>query len=701
MSEKNQSDGESNSLRTPACDSCRTRKIRCDRKTTCSSCQTARIVCRTTKRHTEKRQRVLVSGRYERELEDVTGRLAGLERTLQRLLDDPNTSGRSPRNSSPALPTPSDNQLIERDVDFAGDSSFVAHSKDVTQAFERTLNTSPIPSSIRDVSAAVATLRTFLNENSGADGEDSLPANQPLRELVHYPDLSNLTLPPMPAVLRLLRHCKVHQHRFFFETPTLDAQYLTELCQKIYFPTDEYTIATFITVHVSLNCLFRQLPKAVAQELNFSASELRELVATCAKNAETAMLNLRMYMEANYENIEALLFASMMALELSRPSLSWTLISSAARMVQDAGYHRLPSYTTAPECTKKRVVFWIVYALDHSMALNLGRSPNLHDCDITVDRPRVPEELENSYGQVYMSWMDFAELQGQIYEQLYCPRAQRQTAEMRANLARALAQRVIDMKTRFSIDPDSIHSPEFGEESILSMQIVFESTLTLVYRTIPPQPLPSGRQHHPLKFCEEAIASARQALTMHKHAWNVLKDRETDEWHSFLQWTVLWCPFIPYTVLFGNVIADRNANDLELLGNVVGFMEAVANMGPGIGKLHRACRTFYQIATIYLSQPGSDVAASMSQGLNKSSHASIQHPLQHGSSVPVEYGVHPNDTMIPDLPLFPQDWDVMLDGWDLGTDGGPGVMSTFLEQYLPSSDDVRNDMSTDRQQPFG
>ena len=138
---------------------------------------------------------------------------------------------------------------------------------------------------------------------------------------------------------------------------------------------------------------------------------------------------------------------------------------------------------------------------------------------------------------------------------------------------------------------------------------------------------------------------------MHKHAWNVLKDRETDEWHSFLQWTVLWCPFIPYTVLFGNVIADRNADDLELLGNVVGFMEAVATMGPGIGKLHRACRTFYQIASIYLSQPGSDIAASMSQGTHPSSHTSTQYSSQHGVSASFEHGMPLTDTVIPDLKI--------------------------------------------------
>lgn len=89
----------------------------------------------------------------------------------------------------------------------------------------------------------------------------------------------------------------------------MDEQYLTDLCQKVYFPTEEYTIATFLTVHISLFYLFRQLPKAIAQELGFTASEIRELVATCSKNAEVAIRNLRLYMEPNHENIEALLSA--------------------------------------------------------------------------------------------------------------------------------------------------------------------------------------------------------------------------------------------------------------------------------------------------------------------------------------------------------------------------------------------------------
>ena len=96
---------------------------------------------------------------------------------------------------------------MEKELEFEGDSSFVAHSKHVTQAFENSLNSSPQSSAFRDVSAAVATLRSFLDE-SFATTDGSVPLHQPLQQAVRYPELQDLVLPPMQAVLRLLRHVK-------------------------------------------------------------------------------------------------------------------------------------------------------------------------------------------------------------------------------------------------------------------------------------------------------------------------------------------------------------------------------------------------------------------------------------------------------------------------------------------------------------
>lgn len=145
----------------------------------------------------------------ERELEDVNTKLESLERILQTLVANPKHNGPAPSSSSHAetLSTPQDSQAVWREVEFEGESSFHAHSKDITQAIESALSNSSSSNSIRDVSTAVATLRSFLNQNTAAV-DVSTPFQRPLQEVVNYPELSNLPLPPMPAVLRLLRHAK-------------------------------------------------------------------------------------------------------------------------------------------------------------------------------------------------------------------------------------------------------------------------------------------------------------------------------------------------------------------------------------------------------------------------------------------------------------------------------------------------------------
>ncbi|KAK5271582.1 hypothetical protein LTR96_003407 [Exophiala xenobiotica] len=146
----------------------------------------------------------------EREIENVNHRLASLEKILQASVRAQSGPQASPQTNSGAVPSPRDSQPAEREPDFAGSSSFVAQSKDVTQAFERSLGlANNTPSSAGDVSAAVATLRSFLYDKSASsDGTGAIPVHKPLQEAVHYPELANLELPSMQAVLKVLRLCK-------------------------------------------------------------------------------------------------------------------------------------------------------------------------------------------------------------------------------------------------------------------------------------------------------------------------------------------------------------------------------------------------------------------------------------------------------------------------------------------------------------
>ncbi|KAI0801645.1 fungal-specific transcription factor domain protein [Xylaria sp. FL0064] len=106
-------EGSPPALSRRACDQCRLRKvkhllssfldrepagdlIRCDKETPCSNCRSARRSCSSTgagQRSKEPRQRVLISSQYERKIDQIEDRLAGIERLLQQLVSAKPASG--------------------------------------------------------------------------------------------------------------------------------------------------------------------------------------------------------------------------------------------------------------------------------------------------------------------------------------------------------------------------------------------------------------------------------------------------------------------------------------------------------------------------------------------------------------------------------------------------------------------------------
>ncbi|KAH8164700.1 hypothetical protein CIB48_g3538 [Xylaria polymorpha] len=72
------------------------RAIRCDKETPCSNCRSARRSCSSTgagQKPKEPRQRVLISSQYERKIDQIEDRLAGIETLLQQLVSAQSTPG--------------------------------------------------------------------------------------------------------------------------------------------------------------------------------------------------------------------------------------------------------------------------------------------------------------------------------------------------------------------------------------------------------------------------------------------------------------------------------------------------------------------------------------------------------------------------------------------------------------------------------
>lgn len=84
--------------------------------------------------------------------------------------------------------------------------------------------------------------------------------------------------------------------------------------------------------------------------------------------------------------------------------------------------------------------------MDRGLSLNFGRSPSLQDYDVTASRPTLVEAREDR-GLFFCSvGVELAYLQGDVYEQLYSGRAQSESADVKAQRARVLADRMIRLR---------------------------------------------------------------------------------------------------------------------------------------------------------------------------------------------------------------------------------------------------------------
>ncbi|KAH8700656.1 fungal-specific transcription factor domain-containing protein [Talaromyces proteolyticus] len=593
------------------------RAIKCDKRSPCSNCRASDIVCRTASRPKEQRQRILISDQYEKKIEVIESRLARIETLLENLASlsaavvpsRPSaaaTASNSPSHSSkietvPPPPSSSSSTTFQlarttrRDAKpkaaFEGDSSLRAHSMHASRVIESAMNNDTGFGSNTEMQDALFALRNLIEK------QHSLSANQDYR-FPHQQgdastlDLSSIKMPAMESVVSLLRICKETQN--FLDLPFIDFEQFNELCRKVYFATEDYSMATFTLVNGGLYHLFNGL--AGLQVPNFP--EASENAAICRANLEYALTRFSIFTAPTSENLQALLIGASYAIDISQPSLCWALTSTAARLCQTLGYHRsVVSPGDNPLDMKlKTRMFWFTYILDKCLSLRLGHSSILQDFDITLALPEPSDDSKLSmWDTMYQHWVKIGYFQGRIYEELYSPRSLSGPASDRTQRAKQI---VGDMQLWYQeiaqIDPSRAYNPVYYEAAASSSEIMYYALSTLAYRVVPPGPL----DHSPI-FSNGCIETARAALRAHQLNSERYKN-SSYIWHGYISWVLINCPFTPFMVLFCHAIATANLADLQCLGDFVASLHCPGEAVEAAERLRRLCQVFHRVADLYI-----------------------------------------------------------------------------------------------------
>ncbi|OJI88143.1 hypothetical protein ABZX51_009223 [Aspergillus tubingensis] len=590
-----------------ACDQCRLRKIRCDKRSPCSNCRSSQIICRSTgagQKPPEPKKRVLISSQYERKIDLIEERLGNIERTLLELRahakgpseqchhSTPLSSQLSPSTTTNYTSATATLDQHESTPAFEGNSSLAAHSAYAREFLETAVSRSALQMSTPKISTALASLKQIVDMQDHQAQSPSRQVRFPNQRAIPGSGLRELTMPPAPIVLALLRKCQEQPSTLQAYLPFLSPRRLIEKCRQIYFSTEEYSDATFIIVNGALLYLISDVV-AITKDLQ-TREEYDKYLKLCLVNLETALGSLSLLMPANDENIEALALGAVYAIEMSKPSFAMTLTSAAFRLCQTLGYHRSNPSDSGSKPSLGNTLFWTVYVLDKAVSLRLGRASTIQDYDVTSLVNIDTTGLDEPFDKIYLLWVRFATIQGKVYELLYSPAALARPESERVAHARQLASEM----QQVVMEPfEGIH---FDKQRSQVDQIFFKSdkvarlsVLTLIYRAIPPQ----GTQG---TFIHECIETARSALEVHQDCMAEVKEMTEHIKAAYFHWTILYAPFVPFIVIFCHAIALSSWDDLARLEDFVASLQPNCFLSEAISKLYQLCQVLSNVARLYI-----------------------------------------------------------------------------------------------------
>ncbi|KAF3811756.1 hypothetical protein GCG54_00014508 [Colletotrichum gloeosporioides] len=547
-----------------------------------------------------------------------------------------------------------DPQAPRDQVEYEGDSSLAAHADFTTRVLENAITTD-LPISHYDEMASMMkdirnTIRTVSSLNSNVAGP--CHATPPAGE-----DYPQETLPPVQLTLNCLRMLKeTPMMRYFWMMQFESVGQVTEQLLGVYSTDRAPSMAELIIAHIGLYWLFTQ-----SGQFSTDTSVQRTYLSygsACQSHADSVLSKLSFHLPTSVDYILALTMAVSTAhlfrpqrptihsilrrivltagtiqteycMGQCKPTMAWTYISTASRMSQAMGLHRIASqqdHSFDSETRQKSKLFWAMFILEKNLSLQLGRSSTLRDHDITVPLKAIKMgyQIGGSLGVLSPKWLRISQIEGRVYDEIYSPEALHQGANTRNSRARSL---VADLKEIIN-DTDSYES-EFLQERrrvlgntiddifIQCDKISNLSLMCLIYRSVCQDNVP---------FCEECISTAREALEEHTRSMSLIDSRDThlfdipkfSKFHGLTsaRRTLLSSTFVPFFVILCNAIWTVNTADLELLGSLVSSLEAGQDRDTfSANHLLETFKPLYNAAFKYIAAKSHSASGSMSENI--------------------------------------------------------------------------------------
>ncbi|OCL13053.1 hypothetical protein AOQ84DRAFT_333229 [Glonium stellatum] len=341
----------------------------------------------------------------------------------------------------------------------------------------------------------------------------------------------------------------------------------------------------------------------------------RSLKAKLRWNIWMALDNASLFLDPCEVSIQALIVLGAHCEDFSTPNLSWILTGHACRLAQAIELHQ----DHADEDGQRRLfLFWSLFIIDKSVSLAFGRPPILSaqfyehvplpDPEYLAryaphvngrfqqnTKAHITTKQSNFGGLFVLRNILLAKLTGNIITYL---RPNRKYTCLDQNyMVRDTERRYLkEQVTTWYNETHSVLSNAMAHEvsredmdteqelnlGLDSMKFQYHHLLVLITRS----------DENDQNFC---LSSTREALAMLDRLVST-----SERVYNGIVWQLLYHPFTPFFVLFGNIVrdplAESTTEDLNLLRSTVAYFSRMDSCGNTVGKLEKIARVFSSLA---------------------------------------------------------------------------------------------------------
>ncbi|KAK9237916.1 hypothetical protein V1525DRAFT_456374 [Lipomyces kononenkoae] len=469
-----------------ACDSCRSRKIKCDRKEPCLQCTLRDVVCVYSARKKRKRRTcpeeaadnlkhpkvgVLSTaecasetpqqiGQKEQHFDPETeGRLGAIEYHLEQLsslLDQQLQAQEDGSNHVVALKSqpiiPSDDKLSSTNQIEKSSASLVTKVHNQLSHFgTSSLLSMSINARNRGVSNGIAqgeSDRSFLSWSSELAEKTTVGLSEEVADSLAI-DSHRPWLPEKKHCLELLDYfinnvISIHPVLHFTLAKAIRDRICTHSFSSDKFFAQKLCCASYMMIQSLQYAEFPHFRKAIG------GTPVENILF---RNIFLILRDVRVLFVPSLLNIQALFIAAISAKQIYNPGLCWTIISHASRHCLDLGLHRQVNdrapnnpdlsggidagmvYGESADTDSERLrLFWSCFVVDKTLSLTFGRSPSFvtRDCTVPVPPQKSYSKADSAtlgYGK-YRQSIEMAFIYDAIYTQLYSAAAEAELATL-------------------------------------------------------------------------------------------------------------------------------------------------------------------------------------------------------------------------------------------------------------------------------